>query len=415
MGWLVETPVFLPAMRRVLEVFRVFLVLGCSCFGGPVAHIGHFRRELVCRRGWLDEGVFTRLVTLCQFLPGPASSQLGFSIGLLRAGWAGAVAAFLGFTLPSALVMGTVAVWLDGNRGFMGRGLVHGLKLVALAVVAHAVWGMARTLRGGWVRPVIALGTAGVAWTVTAAWLQPVWILAGAGVGFRMCRTADWEAVPALSLPHSRRMGLSLGLAGILLGVLLSLLSARGVLWAVGAGFYRAGALVFGGGHVVLPLLEETVVRPGWVGHDVFLTGYGAAQAVPGPMFTLATFLGVQADRGGVAGGVVATLAMFLPGMLWVSGALPWWGAMATHRGAMRAMAGATASVVGLLAAALAGPVWHGAVQGPWDAVVGLLGFAALWWGRIPVLGVVAGCVVAGGLLDGWMGEGVFQPADPLP
>jgi chromate transporter len=194
---------------------------------------------------------------------------------------------------------------------------------------------------------------------------------------------------------------LALVIIGILLGGVLSMPSGPGTLWAWGAGFYRVGALVFGGGHVVLPLLEDTVVRSGWVGHDVFLTGYGAAQAVPGPMFTLATFLGVQAKPGGWAGALVATWAMFLPGLIWISGALPWWGALASQRWAMRAMAGATASVVGLLAAAWVGPVWHGAVLGPWDAVIGGIGFLALLWGRVPVLGVVAGCVVAGGILEG--------------
>jgi chromate transporter len=389
-------------MRRFLEVFRVFLVLGCTCFGGPVAHIGYFRRELVCRRGWLDEGVFARLVALCQFLPGPASSQLGFSIGLLRAGWAGGAAAFVGFTLPSALLMGMAAVFLQPGVGSTGRGLIHGLKWVALAVVTHAVWGMARTLRGGWVRPLIALGTAGGALTLTEAWLQPLWILLGGILGAWKCQVPEGEAVPAMTLPHSRRTGLALVIIGILLGGVLSMPSGPGTLWALGAGFYRVGAMVFGGGHVLLPLLEDTVVRSGWVGQDVFLTGYGAAQVVPGPMFTLATFLGVQAKPGGWAGAFVATWAMFLPGLIWVSGALPWWGALASQRWAMRAMAGATASVVGLLAAALVGPVWHGAVLGPWDAVIGLLGFLVLLWGRVPVLGVVAGCVVAGGMLE-WL------------
>ena len=386
----------LPA-GSVREVFAVFLGLGLTSFGGPIAHLGYYRRQLVERRGWLDDEQYAQLVALAQFLPGPASSQVGFSLGLLRAGWGGALAAFAAFALPSVLLMLAFAAALPVLSGPWAGAGVNGLKLVALAVVAHGVIGMARRLCPDWQRAAIALVTAAAVLAAASVQLQLLVIAAAALAGPVLCRHLPPVAARDLPLVHGPRAGALLLLAFAALLALLPLAAAGDGLWAAAAAFYRAGALVFGGGHVVLPLLQEGVVAPGWISADEFLAGYGAAQALPGPLFTLAGFLGARlpgAD-GGLAGAGVALAAIFLPGFLLMAGALPLWRALARHAAATRAVAGGNAAVVGLLAAALYDPLWVTAVRGPLDVAIALAGLAALLSGRVPVLAVVAGCVLA--------------------
>ena len=379
------------------EVGAVFLKLGLTSFGGPVAHLGYFHREFVERRRWLDEHRFGQLLALCQFLPGPASSQLGFSIGLLRARWTGAIAAFVGFTLPSALLLFAFAVLSGGLTGPWGAGAVHGLKLVAVAVVAQGVLGMARTLTPDMSRALLAAAAAVLVMLSGTAWMQLAVVAGGAALGPWLCRTVTARRGEAFALHYGRRTG------GILLCVFGALLFAALViaprlppLGQVAAAFYRAGALVFGGGHVVLPLLKQSVVDPGWLGNDTFLAGYGAAQAVPGPMFTLSAFLGARlhGPHGGALGATISLLAIFLPGLLLVAGALPFWRALGAGDGAARMLAGVNAVVVGLLAAALYNPVWISAIHAPLDFAIAAVAFAMLL-ARWPALAAVAWCVAA--------------------
>jgi chromate transporter len=380
------------------EVFATFLKLGLTSFGGPIAHLGYFHRELVERRKWLGEGEFAQILALSQFVPGPASSQMGFILGLLRAGWAGALAAFVAFTLPSALILFAFAGLLPRLSGTVGQAGLHGLKLVALAVVAHGVLGMARNLCPDGIRATIAALAAGIILMAGQAWIQLLVVVLGALAGWALCRDNGKPVDGVLPIRHSQRLGWIL--LGIFTALLLGLpLLARtdGGLFAVVEAFYRAGALVFGGGHVVLPLLEETVVHPGWISQDEFLAGYGAAQAVPGPMFTLSSYLGARlpGSLGGVTGASLALLAIFLPGFLLVSGILPLWGAVMAHPVAKRAIAGVNAAVVGLLGAALYDPVWTSAVRGPSDIAIALVGFTLLAAWRASAILVVLWCVAA--------------------
>lgn len=381
------------------EVFRVALRLGLTSFGGPVAHLGYFRREYVERRGWLDEHAYGDLVALCQALPGPASSQLGIAIGTRRAGMAGGLAAWLGFTLPSAVVLvllGLFAVGADpANAGW-----VHGLKLAAVAVVAHALVGMARTLTPDRPRLLVAL----VACLVALLWVtplaQPAIIVGGGLVGWSLLTAPPIRGgIPGAS-PLSRRVGLlCLATFGVLLiGLPVANSAMHDQSVALFDAFYRAGALVFGGGHVVLPLLHATVVDPGWVSEDAFLAGYGATQAVPGPLFSFAGYLGAVSSvpPAGVSGGAIALAAIFLPSFLLVFGALPHWDRLRAWEGARRALTGTNAAVVGLLAAALWNPVWVSAVTGPLDALAVGLGLGALMTGRVPPIVVVGACAVLG-------------------
>ncbi len=371
------------------EVFRAFLRLGLTSFGGPVAHIGYFRAEFVTRRRWLDDRAFTDLVALCQFLPGPASSQTGFALGLLRGGYAGALAAWAGFTLPSALLLVLFAYGAGRIEGSAaGQGLLHGLKLVAVAVVAQAVWGMARSLCPD--RPRAAIGTAAAVLLLAApgAATQIGAILLGAVAGLFLAADAG-----TFHAPSGLRIGRGVGAACLALYALLLVLPLPGLAGAV----YRSGALVFGGGHVVLPLLRDAVVTTGLVPQGAFLAGYGAAQAVPGPLFTFAAFLGTVAA--GVPGAIVALVAIFLPGMLVLLGALPFWEAFRGHPRARAAMRGINAAVVGILGAALYTPVWTSAVQRPADVALALVGFVLLTVWRAPPLAVVALGAAAGVLL----------------
>jgi chromate transporter len=380
-----------------LEVLRVFTKLGLTSFGGPVAHLGYFRIEFVVRRGWLDERAFGDLVALCQFLPGPASSQVGFAIGLMRAGFVGALAACAGFTLPSATAMTLVGLGAGALTGPAGDGLLHGLKLVAVAIVAQAVLGMARSLAPDGPRAAIAIFALVLTTFVPAGIGQIGAIVAGGALGFLLCRTgAEAARVSGAEAPISRPMGLVF-LAAFFALLALSFAPARDDTLAFLAAIYRSGALVFGGGHVVLPLLRAAVVDPGFVSESVFLAGYGAAQAMPGPLFTFAAYLGAVAHApGGVLGAALALVAIFAPGMLILLGALPFWHAVRMRPGARAAIAGVNAAVVGLLASALYDPVWTSAVGSRADFAVAATGFAALVVWRAPPIAVVVLTAAAG-------------------
>lgn len=376
-----------------LEVLLAFLKLGVTCFGGPIAHIGYFRQEFVVRRRWLGEPAYADLVALCQFLPGPASSQVGFSIGLMRAGYWGGLAAWVGFTLPSAIALLLFAYGAGALAGPSGSGLLHGLKLVAVAIIAQAVWGMARTLCPDRQRALIAGAAALIVHFSAASAGQMAAILLGGIAGWWLCRTAPSTQAAAVVLPVSRtagRMALSgffLLLAG--LPLLRSLSTSPGV--ALFDAFYRSGALVFGGGHVVLPLLRDAFVTPGWVSDDTFLAGYGAAQAVPGPLFTFAAYLGavVGPSPHGLKGAALGLIGIFLPGGLILIGTLPFWDSFRKRAGAQAMMRGVNAAVVGLLGAALYSPVWTSSVRGPADFGLALIGFVLLTVWRTPPLVVV--------------------------
>jgi chromate transporter len=383
-----------------LEVLRVFLRLGLSSFGGPIAHIGYFRDEFVTRRRWLDEQAYADLVALCQFLPGPASSQVGFSIGLMRAGYAGGLAAWTGFTLPSAIALLLFAYGVGSLEGPIGTGLLHGLKLVAVAIVAQAVWGMARSLCPDRERASIAAVAALIILFSPSSPAQIVAILLGAVAGLVLCRAGPPPAEGHVAMPVSRGAGvMALAAFAVLLACVLLLagrLSSQG--FDLFAAFYRSGALVFGGGHVVLPLLREAFVTPGWIGDDAFLAGYGAAQAVPGPLFTFSAYLGalVTPQPHGVAGAVLGLVGIFLPGILILVGTLPFWDAFRLRPGAQAAMRGVNAAVVGLLGAALYNPVWTSSVKAPGDFAIALVGFVLLVAWRAPPLIVVLVSACAG-------------------
>jgi chromate transporter len=383
-------------------IFLRFLRLGCTSFGGPVAHLGYFREEFVARLGWLEEAAFAEIVGLCQFLPGPASSQVGFTIGLTQGGVPGALAAWAGFTLPSAVLMFAFAYGHRLLTGRAGAGLLHGLQLVAVAVVAQAVWGMAQRLTPDARRVLIAGVAAGVVlWLQTSAG-QLVALGIGAVAGWLFCREVE-GAADGWSIRVSRRLSLAAGVAFAVLlvgpAVLLAVRPTAGV--ELFAAFYRAGALVFGGGHVVLPLLQSATVGRGWVDEATFLSGYGGAQAVPGPLVTFAAFLGaVCRPVPGLGGAVIALLGIFLPGMLLILAVLPWWSRLRSNAGMRAAIAGVNASVVGILLAALYRPVWTSAVDSVWDMVIVLAAFAALVVGKMrPV--IVVGVVATIGALAG--------------
>jgi len=390
------------AERRgsVREVFRAFLKLGLTSFGGPVAHLGYFRDELVLRRRWMDEASYADLVGLCQFLPGPASSQVGFAMGLRRAGPVGALAAWSAFTLPSALFLIAFAYWASAFDGPVGQAVIHGLKLVAVAVVAHAVWGMAHALAPDRSRAAIALGALLLVTLAGGAVGQIGAILLGAAAGLWLARGADVPPPPAdLGLRTPPAFGLAaLALfASLLLGLPLLVIATDWQAVALFDAFYRAGALVFGGGHVVLPLLEAEMAGPGWLSQDAFLAGYGAAQAVPGPLFTFAAYLGAAAipEPNGLAGAAIALVGIFLPGMLVLVGALPFWDRLRQRLAAQASLRGINAAVVGILAAALYDPVWTSAIFNSYDFAVAAIAFLALVRWRVPPWTVVLGTVLA--------------------
>jgi chromate transporter len=387
-------------MGSPLEVLLVFLKLGMSCFGGPIAHIGYFREEFVVRRRWLDEQAYVDLVALCQFLPGPASSQVGFSIGLLRAGYRGALAAWFGFTLPSAVALVLFAYGAGALTGPAGTGLLHGLKLVAVAIVAQAVWGMARTLCPDRERASVAVVAALIILFSASSIAQIGAILFGGVAGLWLCRGAPAVAAGHITMPVSRTIGVVALMAFFVLLVGLPILRDIGISPGISLfeAFYRSGALVFGGGHVVLPLLREAVVSPGWVSDNTFLAGYGAAQAVPGPLFTFAAYLGtvVAPSPHGVAGAMIGLIGIFLPGILILLGTLPFWDSFRRRKGAQAIMRGVNAAVVGLLGAALYNPVWTSSVNTPGDFAIALVGFVLLTVWRAPPLLVVVISAIGG-------------------
>lgn len=393
-----------PVPESLLGLFLIFLRLGLTSFGGPVAHLGYFRDEFVTRRRWLGERAYADLVALCQFLPGPASSQVGMAIGLARHGNRGAFAAWAGFTLPSALVMILFALGLARHGELLPAGALHGLKIVAVAVVAQAVWGMARSLCPDAPRVTLMALAACVVLALPGSGAQ-VGVIAAAGlVGLVLLRPEPVAAHEPLPLTLRRRAGvfwLALFFALLIgLPILAQLWPAPAL--TVTDAFFRAGALVFGGGHVVLPLLQAAVVPPGWVDAQTFLAGYGAAQALPGPLFTFAAFLGaaMHGSPSGWLGGLLCLAAIFAPSFLLVAGALPFWEALRRNAHMRAALASVNAAVVGVLLAALYDPVWVQAITGPRDFALALLGFVALVFWRLPPWVVVLGCGLAGWAVD---------------
>ena len=393
----------MPAQRgsRLLEVLAAATRLGLTSFGGPVAHLGYFRDEYVHRRRWVDEAHYADLMALCQFLPGPASSQLGMALGITRAGLLGGLMAWLGFTLPSAVALVVFAYGLQAY-GLGDAGWLHGLKVVAVAVVAQAVWGMARTLAADRARASLAIAAALAMLASRTATTQVLVILAAGLLGWILVPAAETSSPTPVRVPVGK--GVAIGALALFFGLLIVLPIARqlapGHALAVFDSFYRAGSLVFGGGHVVLPLLQAEVVPPGWVSNEQFIAGYGAAQAVPGPLFTFAAYLGavMHEPPTGWLGAAWALVAAFLPSFLLVVGALPFWELLRFRPGFQAALRGINAAVVGLLLAALYDPVWTSAVQGHADFGLAVVAFGLLMFWRWPPWLVVV-ITVAGGAL----------------
>ena len=382
------------------EILRVFLKLGLTSFGGPTAHLGYFRAELVARRGWLTEPAYADIVALCQFLPGPASSQVAVSLGMLRAGLAGGLTAWCGFTLPSAMALILFAYGVDRVGDLNHASWLHGLKIVAMAVVAQAVWAMARALCPDRQRVTLAVGAALLVLALPSAPGQVGAIVAGALAGRLFMPGAPAPVAGGLCFGLSRRLALMALAMFFALLFLLPLAGAASGSHALDliASFYRSGALVFGGGHVVLPLLQQAVVAPGWIGNDGFLAGYGAAQAVPGPLFTFAAYLGAAMPEApsGWLGGLICLTAIYLPSFLLLIGVLPFWDALRRQAGVQSALKGVNAAVVGLLLAALYTPVWTSGITSSADFAIGLAAFLLLvFWRAPPWLVVVLGAAAA--------------------
>ena len=396
-------PVSTPDRGTFGEVLWVFFKLGLTSFGGPVAHLAYFRQEFVERRKWLGDQSYSDLVALCQFLPGPASSQVGMALGLGRAGWGGALAAWLGFTLPSALALMAFAIGMSHWAGLAQSGLIHGLKVVAVAVVAQAVWGMAKSLCPDRLRAGVAVASALLVLAVPSTVGQIAAIALGALIGRWMVKLGPLPAAQHREYGVSPKAGAGLlavfGLLLVLLPVLALLLHSP--MLKLVSDFYQAGALVFGGGHVVLPLLQARVV-PQWVSSQSFLAGYGAAQAVPGPLFTFAAYLGaaMPSPFGGWLGGLALLLAIFLPAFLLLAGALPFWERLRQRTGVRRAMAGVNAAVVGVLGAALYDPVWTSAIHSKADFALALAAFGLLVYARLSPVLVVLLAALAGWALS---------------
>jgi chromate transporter len=389
--------------RSPWSVFLIFLRLGLTSFGGPVAHLGYFHQEFVARRRWLSEQSYADLVALCQFLPGPASSQVGIALGLLRAGYAGAIAAWTGFTLPSAVALTLFAYGVAYHTDIVSPGALHGLKVVAVAVVAQAVWGMARNLSRGTLRVSFTAVAACAVLLVQSAWMQIGTIVVAGLAGMLWLQPTLAAAHEPLPMALGRRAGAAC--LALFFALLIGLPLAAGfvpshALSLVDA-FYRAGSLVFGGGHVMLPLLQASVVPNHWVGNETFLAGYGAAQAVPGPLTTFAAFLGasMQAPPSGWAGAALCLVAIFVPSFLLVFGALPFWESLRHSARTQAALAGINAGVVGLLLAALYQPVWTNAIFEPRDFAWAVIALVALMAWRVPPWLVVVCSGAVGWLL----------------
>ncbi|QQE72627.1 chromate transporter [Brevibacillus composti] len=383
--------------RTLQEIFLISTKLGLTSFGGPIAHLGYFHEEYVRRRKWIDDASYADLVALCQFLPGPASSQVGIGIGVLRGGVWGGIAAWLGFTLPSALLLALFAYILHLGS-FGDAGWIHGLKLVAVAVVAQAVLGMGQKLAVGKMRASIAVLTASVALLWPTAVTQVILILLAGLLGCVLWRDSSQTAPANLHIPISRRFALGCLLLFFAFLLVLPWISrSSGVAWLqLFDSLYRAGSLVYGGGHVVLPLLEREFVPTGLLSSEDFLAGYGAAQAVPGPLFTFASYLGAMV--GGPSGAIVATLAIFLPAFLLVIGCLPFWDVLRSHPRAQGALAGINAAVVGILLAALYNPIWTSTILSPADFAMAAILFALLVFWKLPPW-----VVVVIGATGGWL------------
>ena len=386
------------------EVLRVFLRLGLTSFGGPIAHLGYFRTEFVERRKWLDEKTYADLIALSQFLPGPASTKVGIAVGFFRAGYAGALTAWAGFTLPSALALVLFAYGVGRFGDALGSGWLHGLKVVAVAVVAQAVLGMMRSLAPDRDRATVAVAAAVIVLAFPTAWGQIGAIILGFAAGVTMLHVN----VPADHVSLPLKVGRTAG--AVLLTVFFAILLGLPLLIAVVPNhslqlfeaFYRAGSLVFGGGHVVLPLLQASVVPPGWVSNDAFLAGYGAAQAVPGPLFTFAAYLGavMGPQPNGWLGATLCLVAMFLPSFFLTIGALPFWDELRRRPAAQSALRGVNAAVVGLLLAALYNPVWTSGISSGADFALAVAGFLLLFMWKVPpwlvvVLSAIGGAAIA--------------------
>jgi chromate transporter len=391
-------------MTQLFEVLWVSTRLGLTSFGGPIAHLGYFREEYVRQRKWVDEQSYADLVALCQFLPGPASSKVGMAIGIIRAGLPGGVAAWLGFTLPSALALVAFAYGMTTIGAAGDAGWLHGLKVVAVAVVALAVWGMARVLCPDRGRATLAILTAIVASAWPTALGQIIPIVAAGFIGLRLFPGSSAPPPLHVRVPIGRGLGAAAWIVFAGLLVMLPLLRqvSPSQALAVFDSFFRVGSLVFGGGHVVLPLLQAEVVIPGWVANEHFVAGYGAAQAVPGPLFTFAAYLGfvARSEPNGWAGAAVALVAIFLPAFLMTVGALPFWDVLRSRPAFQAALRGINAAVVGLLLAALYHPVWTSAVHTPSDFGLALLAFGLLAFWKWPpwlvvMLTAVGGEIVA--------------------
>lgn len=393
----------LPESGNAWEVLRAFFKLGCTAFGGPIAHLGFFRQEFVEKRRWIDDAGYADLVALCQFLPGPASSQVALALGWKRAGYPGALCASLGFTLPSAALMLAFAYGVQQLNGFSQSGWVQGLKIAAVAVVAQALWQMARRLCPDAPRAIIACVAAVVLLLAPTAWMQLAVIGGGALAGMFLKQKFLSVAKPVFApTVHQRFAGLNWLIAFFALLLFLPLAVRIWPLqWLqIVDGFYRTGALVFGGGHVILPLLEQATVGRGWLDHDTFLAGYGAAQALPGPLFTFAAYLGATISIGphGIIGGLLALFAIFLPSVLLIFGVLPHWERLRQMPLAQALLAGTNAAVVGLLGAAFYSPICTSAITDPKRLIIAIVAFSGLMFGKLPPWLIVLACAMAGKL-----------------
>jgi chromate transporter len=384
------------------EVLIAFLRLGCTSFGGPIAHLGYFRSEFVERRKWCAEETFVELLALAQSMPGPASSQVAFALGLLRGRWAGGLAAWVGFTTPSALLMLAFAFGHRFLTGKSGAGVVHGLQLVAVAVVAQAILAMQKSLAPDRLRMALALMATTIALFAPASFSTLLAIGVGALFGWLLLRSAPIIALPRVRFGVSRLQGTIAGATFLIFLLLLPLLTqvtGSRILQVFNA-FYRTGALVFGGGHVVLPLLENAVVARGWTDQESFLSGYGAVQAIPGPLFTFAAYLGavIRPNPSPLLVGMLALIAIFLPGLLIVVAVLPFWSVLREKREIQASLRGVNASVVGVLLAAFFQPVWTSAVHSRFDFLLTLSAFLLLTLFNLPPWMIVVGCGSISGL-----------------
>ncbi|WP_138751312.1 chromate transporter [Paenibacillus sinopodophylli] len=388
-------------LGTLFEIFSVATKLGFTSFGGPIAHLGYFHEEYIRRRKWMDERSYADLVALCQFLPGPASSQVGIGLGIIRAGLLGGLVAWLGFTLPSILALVTFGFLLQGFD-IGNTSWIHGLKIVAVAIVAHAILGMGQKLAPDRGRVTIAVIAAMLTLYWQATYAQILIIVIAGLVGLWFYRNRVEKRAPELQIRLSRSIGIiCLAVFFILLIMLPVLRQWTDYEWlAMFDSFYRSGSLVFGGGHVVLPLLEREVVTTGWVSEEDFLAGYGAAQAVPGPLFTFGSYLGAMA--GGLTGVIIATAAIFLPAFLLVAGTLPFWNGLRNSPKIQGALVGINAAVVGILLAALYDPLWTSAITKPIDfGLAAILFIMLVFWKLPPWIIVVTGAW--GGMLLGYL------------